>query len=312
MSSRKDTALLAAVAGYEAIRQPGIRDRQQFARLFVALFDYTSEETRRTAASALSRLVGVPSEIARTIAKSPIDISAPFLAFGLSLDDDLLVEVIENQDLPHARAIARRSHLSDRVRGALRIRFETHETGERREERLRDELRALVRRPLQSSELDLPSPAAEAAPDTSLVEAAAGGRWQFAELLARRLESTVSLADRILMDNSGRQLAMTLQALELDDRQIVHVLGRIFPHLQQAQGERTLAAVILDECDPENSREKVSAWQRANRPRTASRTRYAAQVMETRTRSASATDRRHSSPAGGTYSSEDDKSFSQA
>lgn len=312
VSGKKDSALLAAVAGYEAIQRPAGREKAQFARLFVALFEFASDETRRTASAALSRLADVPHDVAMAIVRAPLEISAPFLAFGLSLQDDVLVKLIDTLEFPKVKAIARRSFLSAPVEEALRSRFRQAAAPSATEERVRSELRALVSGPLRASELALPEPTAAPVTADALVEAAIrGDRARFSNTLADRLQSTTSLAERILMDASGRQLAMTLQALEVGDAQIVATLEAVFPHLKPARGGESHAAQLLAECDAETSRRKVTAWRNANPPIRDNRARHARQVMETGDRPLPTSDRRHAAPANEAAPAAD-KSLSRA
>ncbi len=312
VSGKKDSALLAAVAGYEAVQRPADREKAQFTRLFVALFEFASDEARRTASAALSRLPDVPHDVAMAIVRAPLEISAPFLAFGLSLQDDVLVELAATLELPKVKAIARRSFLSTSVEDALRSRFRQETAPSGTEERVRMELKALVSRPLRASELALPEPTAAPVAVDALVEAAAlGDRARFSNALADRLHSTATLAERILMDASGRQLAMTLQALGLGDAQIIATLEAVFSHLQTVEDGESQAAVLLADCDPEISRRKVTAWRNANPPLRDNRARHARQVMETGDRPLPTTERRHAAPASGTAPAAD-KTFSRA
>ena len=109
-TGRKDAALLAAIAGFEALAFPTSRDQRQFSNLFLGLFPYVKDETRRMAAAALSRLIALPESIACHIADQPIRVAAPFLAFSSCVNDRMMLQAIARHGVSHARAISRRKN----------------------------------------------------------------------------------------------------------------------------------------------------------------------------------------------------------
>ncbi len=164
-----------------------------------------------------------------------------------------------------------------------------------RESDMREALRDLVLRDRAIRTPPVPETGSDGEANRQLAETAANrSRASFSRLLARRLGATQALSDRILMDNSGRQLVMTLQTLAMDDRQILATVEAVFPHLgAQCDGERTIARCVLEECDPGTSRRKVAAWIRANLPRPSENARHAPQLDETGERSAPANGREY-------------------
>lgn len=262
-TGRKDAALLAAIAGYETLSHPTSFDLRQFSDLFTGLFALAREDTKRTASAALSRLDNLPDEVSEAIADQPIRISAPFLAFSPCLSDLILLKVIAHHGISHARAISRRVSLSPvlvdllaqmgdaAVSRSLRIRYPDtviadarpitvdEETRAHNDETLREQIRAMALK--RQNSLRRPEPKATK-PDiqaaSSLSQSATlSTPALFAELLATALSADQALAERIMLDLSGCQLTMTLQALDLHDNDILNVLMGIFPHLRKYPGD---------------------------------------------------------------------------
>jgi uncharacterized protein (DUF2336 family) len=309
---RKNAALLAAIAGYEALRRPSRQEQHRFSELFTALFEYSSPETQRVAAAALCRLTDLPDDVVQVLASSSIDISAPFLAFSPELDDDLLIALLEKGDPSTARIIKGRQDLSLRVSEAVEgverraPGIEPPETpanperdGETpadhaqlaisgREEELREALRALVRHD-RARHAGLNSGLRKDPwRDADLIDTALeGDRDRFLRRLAERLGATVTLADRIMMDHSGRQLAMVFQALDIPDATTIQILQHLFPQLGKTRQGRSYASLVLGDCDPRISRAKVEAWRQANRPKNTRPYRYQAFVDEAQRRMSS-------------------------
>lgn len=135
-----------------------------------------------------------------------------------------------------------------------------------REEELRQKIRALaahVRRP-PSDRLGLRTvtPIQEALM-VRFARAREGG--PFATALANALSSSRWLAERILLDISGRQLAVTLTGLDMNIGDAAYVLGRLYPQLSQAEGAGTRAMALLAALDPVECEERIDAWIKADR-----------------------------------------------
>ena len=92
---------------------------------------------------------------------------------------------------------------------------------------------------------------------------AAESDW-FLTALADALESSVSLAARILSDLSGHQLATTLVALNLPKEPALRALTHYFPALALPAGPRTKAEELLMTLEREPCMARVEAWQRAD------------------------------------------------
>lgn len=282
--------MLAAIAGFEALKHPTSQDMRQFSNLFSGLFELTRDDTRRTAAASLSRLKHLPQDIVLMIADQPIHISAPFLALSPCLGDQVLLQTIARHGDDHARAIARREKLSPAVHDALAeldnetvaqalrqraandtpngiARLEETEAKKcHNEEQLRTRLKDMALR--RGATKQEPCPARHEvgrADNARLVEAAEAGRpLQFNRLLARCLSADVSLAERIMLDVSGRQLTMALYAVHMQEAEIVRTLIGLFPLLQRTSGGVQHAELLLASVNREESDERVRAWARAN------------------------------------------------
>lgn len=285
--ARKDASLLAAIAGFEALRHPTPLDRRQFADLFLALFPHTQDETRRTAAAALSRLTDLPENVAATISNQPVRIAAPFLAFGSSASDSILLEVIARHGVAHGRAISRRKHLSEpvlaalvtlddiavtrslTVRGALAadagesIEPKPH-LRDRNEQALRTRLRGMALEERDVKSRDRNAERKDTLGKLLVMQARGPNRLRFADCLALTLRSNASLTDRIMLDISGQQLAVALRSLPVSDEHAQAVLEGVFPHLTTELNDVSHSRLLLDSCDREESIRKVDAWRRAN------------------------------------------------
>jgi uncharacterized protein (DUF2336 family) len=86
----------------------------------------------------------------------------------------------------------------------------------------------------------------------------------FARVLTETLDSSPALAERILLDISGTQLAMTLVALGCRAADIRHVLTSIYPHLAQITDGRNRAWHLVRGLDPSECVSRVIAWRRAD------------------------------------------------
>lgn len=117
-------------------------------------------------------------------------------------------------------------------------------------------------------------PAASAATIKRLAEARLGQlaryakpdheSW-FATALADAMDTSYSLAERIMMDLSGRQLATAMIALGTPEATTRAALESFFPHLSQPSKRQTQASDLIKDLDPNICSERLSAWRRADR-----------------------------------------------
>ncbi|MBV2183126.1 MAG: DUF2336 domain-containing protein [Rhizobium sp.] len=134
-----------------------------------------------------------------------------------------------------------------------------------REEQLRDQIRRLaahVNRP-SSDRLGLRTVTAMQA--ALLVRFARNREGaHFATTLADILSSSRWLAERILLDLSGRQLATTLLGVGMDPAEAVFVLERLYPHLAKPATGATRAEQLWNGLAAEECEERIETWRRAD------------------------------------------------
>ena len=286
---------MATVSSFEGLQPPTRSELRQFAELFTPLFQASTLEARRQAVAALSQCACIPSAVALFVGSQPIDIAAPFLTSSPAIDDETLITIARTQGSAHMKAIVSRNALSPRVIDALvglrqaeqRLAapvvleppsamvddepapssLEEAEAAAKRanEEEMRNRIRELahhVARP-DGDRLGLRN--------LSPIQAALLVRFArnreaalFAKALADALTASRWLAERIMLDISGQQLATTLVSLGMDFLDAVFVLEKLYPHLAEAQHSVTRAWMVLDGLDPEECNERVDAWRRAD------------------------------------------------
>jgi uncharacterized protein (DUF2336 family) len=141
----------------------------------------------------------------------------------------------------------------------------TQDQKQQREETLRQTLKALDRhlhRPESDTQgLRRLSPVQEAL----LVRFARTGQASaFATTLADVLSSSRWLAERILLDLSGRQLATTLLGLSMGLQDITFVLSRFYPHLREMENNELRIARLIASLDGRECQKRIETWLRAD------------------------------------------------
>lgn len=291
---------MATVTSFENLQFPSKSELRQFAELFTPLFQASTVEARRQAVAALSQCPNVPGAVALFIASQPISIAAPFLVSSPCLSDDLLITIARTQGAEHARAIVRREQLSPTVIDALvGLRHGepartpakktpsdatdaaapmaaakapvqpavpgTQLTTAEREEQLRDQIRRLAahvnRPPDDRLGLRTVTPMQEALLVRFARNREAG---HFATTLADVLSSSRWLAERILLDISGRQLATTLIGVAMNPSEALYVLTRLYPHLAKENAGVSRAEALISGLDAIECEERVDTWRRAD------------------------------------------------
>lgn len=86
----------------------------------------------------------------------------------------------------------------------------------------------------------------------------------FATALADAMGASFALAERIMMDLSGRQLATAMIGLGAPESTIKSALESFFPHLAKPSTRHTLATDLIEELDSESCAARLHAWQRAD------------------------------------------------
>ncbi|WP_209601400.1 DUF2336 domain-containing protein [Sinorhizobium kostiense] len=283
----KDVVLMATVTSFESLRIPRKSEMRQFAELFEPLFLASSDEARRQAAAALSQCAHVPDAVTHLIGSMPISIAAIFLTRSKAISDQTLISIIRTQGPAHANAIARRDELSPSVIDAL---VEHHHAAGQfrtavyqvdaaasqpvddpsadriaRENELRDEIKVLARVGSR-----VPDSASGVRPIGALHQALlmrfarSGEAVLFANALADAMEASKELAERILLDVSGQQLATTLTALDFPAADMAPLLSFLYPHLGERLGGSTRADALIGNVDRKEGLERVEAWLRAD------------------------------------------------
>ncbi|WP_348649689.1 DUF2336 domain-containing protein [Rhizobium sp. BK602] len=291
---KKDVVLMATVTSFEGMNHPSKSELRQFAELFTPLFQASSDEAKRQAVAALSQCPTVPQAVALFIGCQPIAIAAPFLTSSQAIDDDTLITIARTQGAAHAKAIVRRSSLSPKVIDALVSLHQAEpergmtiaETAaaqptaaldltasipdpeaERlaREEVLRQKIKQIARHLARDDTDRLGLRNLSDAQEALLVRFAREREaQQFAATLADALSSSRWLAERIMLDTSGQQLALTLVSLGMGFADAVYALERFYPQLAERHGSVSRAWLVLDDIDAEESHARVEAWRRAD------------------------------------------------
>jgi uncharacterized protein (DUF2336 family) len=296
---KKDVVLMATVSSFESMPHPSKSALRQFAELFTPLFQASSDEAKRQAVAALSQCPYVPPAVALFIGCQPISIAAPFLASSQIIDDDTLITIARTQGAAHAKAIVRREQLSPRVIDALvslrqaepgrggwaagpvankqsplaqtsLVRQPTEDEAQTsrlaREDALRNEIKQIARHLDDSAKDRLGLRTLSDVQEALLVRFAREREAaHFATTLADALSASIWLAERVLLDLSGQQLAVTLTSLGMGIADAAFVLERFYPHLSDMHGSVSRAWLVLDDADPEDCERRVEAWRRADR-----------------------------------------------
>lgn len=86
----------------------------------------------------------------------------------------------------------------------------------------------------------------------------------FATTLTDALSASRWLAERIMLDLSGRQMAVTLTGLGVDHEDAIKVLAGLYPHLSRKVNGELRAENLLVELDPMECHDRIEAWRRAD------------------------------------------------
>ncbi|WP_353619656.1 DUF2336 domain-containing protein [Rhizobium sp. ICMP 5592] len=289
---KKDVVLMATVTSFEGMNHPSKSELRQFAELFSPLFQASTDEAKRQAVAALSQCPTVPAAVSLFIGCQPIAIAAPFLTSSQAIDDDTLITIARTQGAAHARAIVRRPSLSPKVIDALvglhqaepergmtawgapaietALEPETSSPNpevERlaREESLRQSIKQVARHLGRDDNDRLGLRTLSDTQEALIVRFARERDAQhFAATLSDALASSHWLAERIMIDTSGQQLAVTLVSLGMGFADAVYALERFYPHLAERLGSVSRAWLVLDSIDAEESHARVEAWRRAD------------------------------------------------
>ncbi|TPP12057.1 DUF2336 domain-containing protein [Rhizobium glycinendophyticum] len=87
----------------------------------------------------------------------------------------------------------------------------------------------------------------------------------FATTLSDLLTSSRWLAERILLDISGRQLATTLAGVAMAEEESIFILEHIYPHLARSEAGESRARALLASIDADQAEARIDSWLRADR-----------------------------------------------
>ncbi|MGI9351973.1 MAG: DUF2336 domain-containing protein [Rhizobiaceae bacterium] len=113
--SGKNNALVDQAEQFSLLKRPGADEVSKLREFFYALVGKTGKEQRRRVSIALARCVYTPRAILIFLALDEIDIASPILLFSPVLKDSDLLNILEKAQLDHARVIARRDNIGDKV-----------------------------------------------------------------------------------------------------------------------------------------------------------------------------------------------------
>ena len=135
-----------------------------------------------------------------------------------------------------------------------------------REELLRQKLKALAHHFGPRPEDRLGKRTITALQEALLVRfARARDASSFASALSDVLSSSRWLAERILLDISGRQLATTLVGVAMNPVENVFILHRLYPHLTEEKSGISRAETLVAHLDPDECEARIESWHRADR-----------------------------------------------
>lgn len=221
-----------------------------------------SDDCLRFVAAALSDLPHAPPALVRRLADQPVDISAPLLMRSPVLTGVDLVALIGRHGLPHARAIAARASLDERIARLIRSIGALDESAPDKAEETRSRLRAMMR------------PAGEASDRPVRL------RWERAPDLYGKLRSTVlagvpalfhtALADALAVplpraraiaeSEDPADLLVALRSLALSEEQAFLLAHSLRPQdfCHPHATARFLEAFRI--IRPDDAAEKVARW----------------------------------------------------
>ncbi len=286
---------MATVTSFEGLSHPTRSELRQFAELFMPIFSASSDEARRQAVAALAQSSNVPAAVAFFLGSQPIAVAAPFLMASTCLSDEALVAIARCQGADHARAIVRRAALSPTVIDALvglrpdlsrQSKASVTESGSKpaetpmietgfneidtsrlaREEELRRRIKLLAGHGERAEGDRLGLRSLSDVQEALLVRFARNREATFlVTALSDILTTSRWLAERILLDLSGRQLATVLKSLGMQSADATYILTRLYGHLAEATDGVSLAESLWQSLDEDECHARVEAWRRADR-----------------------------------------------
>lgn len=273
-AGKPERLLRAAITAFCSIRRPTRRETAQLDDLAVPLLGSVSDDTLRFVAAALSESPFAPPVLVRRLSDQPVEISAPLLMRSPVLSPIDLVALIGRHGLAHARAIAARPDLDERI---MRLIRSIGALGEEpapaavpdRAEAVRERLRAMMR----------PAGTAEATPQARLRRegdpgpyrklrstALSGAPALFHTALADALGVAFSRARAIAAGPDVSELIVALRALSLSEEEALLILHCVQPG--RTGDVRAIRALLeaYQAVSPEGARRIADEWRRGEAP----------------------------------------------
>lgn len=277
-AGKADRLLRSAVTAFYANPRPTRRETAQFDDLTEPLLETASNETLRFMAATLSQSPYAPPALIRRLSALPVEISAPLLMRSPVLTPIDLLALIARHGLAHARAIAIRPDLDERI---LRIihSLETPEeetapaTASPRLEETREHLRTMMQPP-QNRSPELSAPSASNRDRTQTTEmrwgdrpdaylklrstALAGMATQFHSALANALAIEPVQARAIAEDSDAARIIVALRALPLSEEEAFLIMQCLRP----ARDRHGIAAFLeaWQAITQEQAAQVVASW----------------------------------------------------
>lgn len=231
-AGKADRLLRAAVTAFCANPRPTRREIVQFDDLAGPLLEAASEETLRFMAATLSQSPYAPAALIRRLATLPVEISAPLLIRSPALTPIDLLALIARHGLAHARIIARRPELDERILQIIHS-LEASEDNAKpasaspRLEEIRDRLRNMMQEPTQAIDARWRSKPGNYLKLRST--ALAGTATLFHTAFADALAISPMLARTIVEDGDAARIIVALRALKLSEEEAFLVMQCLRP-----------------------------------------------------------------------------------
>ena len=271
-AGKADRLLRAAVTAFCANARPTRREAAQFDDLAGPLLGGASDETLRFVAAALSETPSAPPALVRRLADLPVEISAPLLMRSPVLTPIDLLALIARHGGAHARAIAGRPGLDERILLIIRSLdvLEEKPMPVAPAQETRERLRAMMR-PAQDNSPAVAGPVAKPSPSVRLrwegdpgvyrklrSTALAGAPALFHTALADALAIAPAKARAIVEDKDASRLIVALRALPLGEEEALLVMQCLHP----ARDRRGIAAFLdaWQAVSQEDAAHVVAGW----------------------------------------------------
>lgn len=253
----------SSVNAFCAIPRPTRREIAQFDDLAVPLLELVSAECLRFVAAALGDLPHAPPVLVRRLADLPAEVSAPVLVRSPVLTDIDLVALIGRHGLAHARAIAARPGLDERIAGLIRSIEALHDVAPDRAEQTRRSLRAMMRPAATAAEAPREDIDAAALWRKLRAAALAGALAPFYAVLADALGIDIFLARDIACADDVSGLVAALRALPLSQEQAFLVACCLHPARFARPGAAARFVEAFEQLSPADAASVVAHWRDA-------------------------------------------------